>query len=139
MIHFSLTRKVQFQHCDPAGIVFYPRYFEMVNSTVETWFEEDLNASYADIHMNRDLAVPTVHIETDFKAPSRLGDLLILELEVIKLGGSSLKLQVTCRCDDEIRFTSELTVVCVSISDISPKRWPDDIRAAIEKRVKETP
>ena len=39
---FTTTRKVRFEHCDPAGIVFYPRYFEMINGTVEDWFEEDL-------------------------------------------------------------------------------------------------
>ena len=31
---FIAQRKVRFQHCDPAGIVFYPRYFEMLNSVV---------------------------------------------------------------------------------------------------------
>ena len=31
---FTTQRKVRFQHCDPAGIVFYPRYFEMINSVV---------------------------------------------------------------------------------------------------------
>jgi 4-hydroxybenzoyl-CoA thioesterase len=26
---------VRFAHCDPAGIVFYARYFEMINGVVE--------------------------------------------------------------------------------------------------------
>ncbi|MEL6103010.1 MAG: acyl-CoA thioesterase, partial [Pseudomonadota bacterium] len=26
---FQFLQKVLFKHCDPAGIVFYPRYFEM--------------------------------------------------------------------------------------------------------------
>ncbi|CPO21707.1 4-hydroxybenzoyl CoA thioesterase [Bordetella pertussis] len=29
--------EVRFRHCDPAGIVFYPRYFEMINDFVEEW------------------------------------------------------------------------------------------------------
>ena len=32
---FVFPQKVRFQHCDPAGIVFYPRYFEMLNTTIE--------------------------------------------------------------------------------------------------------
>ena len=34
---FTLTQKVLFKHCDPAGIVFYPRYFEMINDCVEAF------------------------------------------------------------------------------------------------------
>ena len=33
---------VQFAHCDPAGIVFYARYFEIINEVVEDWFEDAL-------------------------------------------------------------------------------------------------
>ena len=31
--------EVRFRHFDPAGIVFYPRYFEMINDFVEEWFD----------------------------------------------------------------------------------------------------
>ena len=29
---------VRFSHCDPAGIVYFPRYFDMINGVVEDWF-----------------------------------------------------------------------------------------------------
>ncbi|MFD1807906.1 hypothetical protein ACFSHQ_06310 [Gemmobacter lanyuensis] len=29
--------QIEFNHCDPAGIVFYPRYFEMTNSVIENF------------------------------------------------------------------------------------------------------
>ena len=32
---FTAEMTVAFRHCDPAGIVFYPRYFEMINDFVE--------------------------------------------------------------------------------------------------------
>ena len=32
---------VRFAHCDPAGIVFYARYFEMINGVVEDWVREE--------------------------------------------------------------------------------------------------
>lgn len=32
--------QIEFNHCDPAGIVFYPRYFEMVNSVIENFFAD---------------------------------------------------------------------------------------------------
>ena len=39
--------QIEFNHCDPAGIVFYPRYFEMVNSVVENFFREVAGHSFA--------------------------------------------------------------------------------------------
>lgn len=37
---FTFTQKVLFKHCDPAGIVFYPRYFEIINDCIEAFFEQ---------------------------------------------------------------------------------------------------
>jgi 4-hydroxybenzoyl-CoA thioesterase len=37
---FVMNQKVLFKHCDPAGVVFYPRYFEMINDCVEALFDD---------------------------------------------------------------------------------------------------
>ncbi len=39
--------RVEFNHCDPAGIVFYPRYFEMANSVVENFFRDEVDYPFA--------------------------------------------------------------------------------------------
>ena len=36
---FTTTRKVRFEHCDPAGIVFYPRYFAMFDASTALLLE----------------------------------------------------------------------------------------------------
>jgi acyl-CoA thioesterase FadM len=36
--NFPTEYLVRFSHCDPGGIVHFPRYFDMVNSAVEDWF-----------------------------------------------------------------------------------------------------
>ena len=35
----SLALPIRFRHCDPAGIVFYPRFIEMAHSVVEDFFD----------------------------------------------------------------------------------------------------
>ena len=60
--------RIEFNHCDPAGIVFYPRYFEMTNSTVETFFREVAGHSYAAM-MESGEGVPTARLEVNFHAP----------------------------------------------------------------------
>ena len=81
---FTFTQKVLFRHCDPAGIVFYPRYFEMINDCVEAFFES-LNYPFYEMH-KAGHGVPTAQIETRFIAPSRHGEVLDLQLNCHKLG-----------------------------------------------------
>src|SRR5690606_257546 len=87
---------VEFNHCDPAGIVFFPRYFEMVNSVVENFFAEVLDLPFAEIVTSGN-GVPTARIETDFSAPSRLGERLTFVLSVERLGRASLVLRTEAR------------------------------------------
>ncbi len=89
MIYERLIQ-IEFNHCDPAGIVFYPRYFEMVNSVIENFFADVVGRSFAQMHNGAANGVPTVAIETSFQRPSRLGDKVLFSLAVEKIGGSSL-------------------------------------------------
>jgi 4-hydroxybenzoyl-CoA thioesterase len=41
---FRRPRLIRFSDCDPAGIVFYPQYFVMLNGLVEDWVNEGLGA-----------------------------------------------------------------------------------------------
>lgn len=85
---------VRFGDCDPAGIVFYPRYFEMFNGVVEDWCAQELGISFRDMHLAQHWGLPTVHLDTDFIAPSELGDVLEARLQVTKLGRCSLHLEI---------------------------------------------
>lgn len=123
---------VGFQHCDPAGIVFYPRYFEMINTTVERWCAEALDWPFARMHLVERVGVPMASINVDFRAPSRLGDRLIWRLEVMRVGGSSVELRVSARGDGEERLSATATLVFVDMAAMRPTRWPQWFRDKVE-------
>lgn len=125
---FNTQRKVRFQHCDPAGIVFYPRYFEMINSVVEDWFEEIVRHDFNQLHVESGTGVPTAAIDTQFHAPSRLGELLDFELTVQAVGRSSLTLQITAYCGKQKRLTSSSTLVYVDLNSGKPMPWTEAMR-----------
>lgn len=91
---FRKSIPVRFGDCDPAGIVFYPRYFEMFNSVVEDWCAQELGTGFREMHLTQHWGVPTVHLETDFIAPSELGEILQACLQVQKLGRCSLHVAI---------------------------------------------
>lgn len=125
---FTFPQKVLFKHCDPAGIVFYARYFEMINDCVEAFFADVVGWPFEDLHP--DAAVPTAEISTQFQAPSRHGDHLILTLTVHRVGRSSLGLAFVARAGDETRFTASSTLVLVDGAG-RPRPWPDAIRQTL--------
>lgn len=133
---FTKQEKIRFKHVDYAGIVFYPRFLEMLNDLVEDWFEEALDRPFSKIHETN--GIPTVDLKVQFKQPARLGEVLTKKLWVIKLGGAS----VHCgfRFEDENSKTcleGEVTLVNVGISDdrgnIKAEAFNDTMKEKISK------
>jgi len=125
---FVSRQSVRFAHVDPAGIVFYPRYFEMLNAAVEDYFAQGVGVDFAVMHLERHLGVPTVKLETEFAAPSRLGDVLDFRIEVMRVGRSSADLAVEVRCGAETRIRVRLVLVCMDLKTGRPEAWPTDMR-----------
>tara|TARA_R110000787_G_scaffold42591_1_gene104756 strand:+ start:196 stop:618 length:423 start_codon:yes stop_codon:yes gene_type:complete len=128
---FTAERRVRFADCDAAGIVFFPRYFEMLNGVVEDWFAGPLQASFRDLHLNRHVSVPTAAVEARFIAPSQLEDELTFALSVTRLGGASCGLRHRISAGAQLRFESTQTIVYVG-SSMKPEPWPEVLRARIQ-------
>jgi 4-hydroxybenzoyl-CoA thioesterase len=127
---FVYPMKVLFHHCDPAGIVFYPRYFEMINMVVEAWFDERLGLSFEAMHA-QGAAVPTARIAIAFTAPSRHGDRLEFRLRPTRLGRTSLDLAIEAWAGDELRLEMTAAIVHVAKPAMRPAPWPEAVAAAI--------
>ena len=127
---FVTERRVRFADCDAAGIVFFPRYFEMLNGVVEDWFAGPLEASFRELHVERHVSVPTAAVEARFIAPSRLEDELTFALSVTKLGGASCGLRHRISAGGELRFEATQTIVYVGAS-LKPEPWPEPLRVRI--------
>ncbi|SDF23368.1 acyl-CoA thioesterase [Limimaricola pyoseonensis] len=136
---FTVRRRVRFEHCDFAGIVFYPRYFEMLNACIEDWFAERLGRSFGQIHGPDGHAVPTARIEVRFTAPSRIDDPLELTLVPLRLGRSSLDLEITVTSGGETRLVAASTLVHVNKDTGRPVAWPEGLRAAIARELEGEP
>lgn len=130
------SEAVRFKHVDFAGIVFYPRFLEMLNDIVEDWFEEALDRPFSKIHETN--GIPTVDLKVQFKNPARIGDVLTKQLWVISLGKAS----VTCgfnfkNQNNMMCLTGEVTLVNVAIdkqtAEIKAEPFSADTKLRIEK------
>jgi len=123
---------IRFSHCDPAGIVFFPRYLEMFNDIVEDWCRDALQFSFSGIHEGRGWGLPTVHLDVDFVTPSYIGDTLSASLGVRRLGTSSMALDIVLSGPDgRDRVRAEMVVVLVDPQSLRAVPIPDDLRNRI--------
>lgn len=126
---FTIRRQVEFNHCDPAGMVFYPRYFEMISALVERFFADVVDFSWIDMGaLNGGMGTPTGNIEVRFRKPSRLGDWLDFSLSIERLGRSSATFAITCASGGETRFDCISTVVYANTYEGASAPWPDAVR-----------
>ena len=127
---------IEFNHCDPAGIVFYPRYLEMVNHMAENFFADVVGHPYARMIADGN-GCPTVRLQVDFRAPSRLGERLTLRLRVTGVGRSSGDFAVEGRGPEgHMRFEARKRMVCIG-PDTRAAPWPDAIRDKLTVNIEE--
>ena len=130
---FTSERRIRFSDCDPAGIVFYPQYFVMINGLVEDWVSEGLGVDYHALIVERRIGLPTVRLEADFRAVSRMGDQVVLGLAVERLGSRSMTLALRCfdPASGELRMQMKQVLVTTSLESHRAVEIPQDLRTAI--------
>jgi 4-hydroxybenzoyl-CoA thioesterase len=131
-VKYATQAKVRFGDVDAAGIVFYPRYFEILNTAVEDWFEDELGMSFADLHLGAGIGVPAVKVACEFAAPSLLGETLEVVLEVVELGRTSCTIAYRMTADGTLRLEGELVIVCMDLKKRKAVSWPPQVRARID-------
>ena len=130
---FCRTRRIRFSDCDPAGIVFYPQYFVLFNDLLEEWFDSTSPGGFADYIVQCRFGVPTIRLEAEFKAISRMGDDVILTLTVIRVGQRSFELALECKgaADGLLRMSARQTLVTTSLDTHQSIPIPLQLRDAL--------
>jgi 4-hydroxybenzoyl-CoA thioesterase len=128
---FTMRQRLRFQDCDPAGIAYYPRYLALCDAVIEEWTEAVVGVARRRLHQELDMGLPTVSLEADFAAMSRLGDWLDFELSATALGRASVDLKMEVSCAGERRFGVRYKQVLVDMGRGKATAWPAEWRARI--------
>lgn len=127
---FVHRTSVRFAHVDAAGIVFYPRFFEMLNAAVEDWFAA-LGRDFRALHLEDRIGTPTVRLETEFLAPAMLGDELEITLTPVKVGTSSCIYRFVFTGSGTERLKGEGVLVCMDLDAQRSRPWPEAMAASL--------
>jgi 4-hydroxybenzoyl-CoA thioesterase len=135
---FSTQRLIRFSHCDPAGIVYFANFFDMIGGLVEDWFREVVNLPFHEMHLQRRVGFPIVSTGCEFSRPCHLGDVLTLELSVAQLGRSSIEFRIRGHVAGDDKFRGRHKVAMISLDTFKAIPIPEDVRSKMLPYVVET-
>jgi 4-hydroxybenzoyl-CoA thioesterase len=107
------TVRIAWGDCDPAGIIYYPRYFEIFDASTALLFEAALGMTKYEMFKRLPFAgFPLVRTQAKFHRPTRFGDDVAVE-STITFGRSSfevahrltLKGDVCAECNEKRVWT----------------------------------
>ena len=127
-------RRVQWGEGDPAHIVYTPRFLDFVMEALEEWWRGVVGVDWYRLNMDLHMGAPVVHVELDFSASVKPGDLLHLTVLVERLGRASVTFVVDARLEDgSDRFRSRVIVSMVDNRRMQAMPVPPEFRERIER------
>lgn len=123
MTPFAWERAVRFDEVDAALMLYYPRFLGYCHEAMEALFAA-LDGGYPRLIQERRVGLPAVHINVDFKSPLRYGDVVRIELGVVKTGNSSITIDYSLTRKDDGRLVAIVQHVCVATDLDAMKAMP---------------
>jgi 4-hydroxybenzoyl-CoA thioesterase len=85
--------RIEWGDCDPAGIIFYPRYFEIFDASTAALFEHALGITKFQMFKTLEFTGwPLVRTRARFLKPTRFGDDVTVQ-STIKFGRTSFEIE----------------------------------------------
>jgi 4-hydroxybenzoyl-CoA thioesterase len=89
-----LTTRIEWCDCDPATIIFYPRYFDMFDTCTTVLIEHALGMRKIEYLKAHDFAGhPLVEGRARFHKPTRYGDEIAIETMLVECDQSRFRLE----------------------------------------------
>jgi 4-hydroxybenzoyl-CoA thioesterase len=136
---FSRTYRIEWGQCDPAGIVYAPRYLDMVGENTILLFEAaGLPKKRAMLEELGLAGFPMVDLSARFLRPSSYGDAVTIESAAPLFGNSSFTIDCRISLDGKTCVEATEKRVWTVRDDSRPaglraERVPDNIRALFDR------
>lgn len=134
-MRFVKPSRVRFGHADPAGIAYYPRFFEWFHDAFESMFEAMFEKSYAAVLADSGIGFPAVQAACEWRRPARFGDLVDLEVFISKLSERSATFEYRVKKDGALLATASVKIAAMDLVAHRPTTFPPDMRTVFQRYV----
>ena len=125
MTTFTLRRQltIEWGHCDPAGIVFNPRFFEMFDTSTWLLFEAALGVKPQELAKTFNIiGFPAVDARANFLKPAKLGDAVEIASRVSEFRRSSFDVEHKLTINGELAVDGSETRVWTAQDKTNPEK-----------------
>lgn len=127
---YRTSRPLRFGDCDPSGIAYFPSYLDILVGVLEEFFEH-VGFPWPDMIKRLRIATPTVTLNLSFIKPGCHGYVLDFDLEVLRVGRSSVDIKHHVSSGGEVLWTAEQRLVVMSLVTHKSEAWPTELRDAL--------
>lgn len=132
-VPYVIRRTVKWGECDPAGIVYTPRFLDFVVETAEAWFKEVTGLHWNATRRELGIGSPIVHASLDFHHAVWPEDSLDLTVELEGLTRATYTLIVAGHnADGTLCFRGKLVGALTDYKKMTSVRIPQDFRSRME-------
>jgi acyl-CoA thioesterase FadM len=125
-----MTRRILLDDCDAAGVVFGPHLAALAHQAYESALAA-VGIDFATMIHTEALALPYVHLECEFRAPLRHGDLVDWRVACARIGGSSYTMRIEAVVGETSCAVVNQTHVAIDPRTRSKVTLPTEVRAAL--------
>lgn len=131
-IPYTIRRTVKWGECDPAGIVYTPRFLDWILEAAESFFADVVGVDWFHLNQRDGLGSPSVSTRIDFHKPIKHGEPFTIEVLVRKLSRSTITYTMRGRNGaGELCFSAELVSCIIDNARMKSVSIPDAMRARI--------
>ena len=123
MLVNTRTVRIEWGDCDPAGIVFYPRFFAMFDASTTALFERALGMSkYRFLQRYGVIGYPMADTRARFILPAKFGDDVVIETTVKEFRRTSFDVEHRLTNGGELAVENFETRVWAARDPADPER-----------------
>ena len=118
------TWTVEWGQCDPGGIVFNSRFFEVFDTSTWLLFEAALGVKPRDLAKTFDIVgLPLVDARANFIRPAKFGDVVEIISQVAEFRRSSFEVEHRLSIDGELAIEGSETRVWAAHDKTNPEKF----------------
>jgi 4-hydroxybenzoyl-CoA thioesterase len=128
--------RIEWAQCDPAGIVFYPQFFIIFDTSTGQLFERTGLSASAIREKYQIIGFPLVDCRARFLLPCRFDDTVIVETQISEWGRTSFTVRHRILKDEGAAaegFEKRIWATRHADGSIKPEPVPEEIKASLSE------
>ena len=133
---FRKKVRIYFDQGDPANIAFHGQHTLIVQRVMEDYIQK-IGIPWKSWYRNKNIFIPVVHYDIHFKKPLIPGEEYFVDIQLNRIGTSSLTVNYKILSLEEKLCCSVLaTYVCVSAKKFTPRPFPKKWKILLQKAIR---